>query len=190
MRYYRKLVGQRLFLSPVNPEDAESYTAWINDLETSLNLTFAPKIVSERKEREILEHMSKEGVNFAIVELDSETLMGNCGLLNIDQVHRTAELGIFLGEAERRGRGYGREAIELLLDYSFNLLNLHSIMLRVRSYNPMGIDCYRKIGFREIGRRRESVMVGGRYYDEIFMDILAEEFEGQIPQLMANKELR
>jgi RimJ/RimL family protein N-acetyltransferase len=188
MRYYKKLVGKRLYLSPVNPEDAESYTAWLNDLETSVNLTFAPRVISEVREREILTEMSKEGVHFAIVELESDTLLGNCGLLSIDQVHRTAELGIFLGKSEQRGRGYGAEALELLLDYSFNLLNLHSVMLRVRSFNLQGLACYRKVGFKEIGRRRECVMVGGRWYDEIFMDILSSEFEGAIPGMMAGKE--
>ncbi len=50
----------------------------------------------------------------------------------------------------------------------------------------MGIHCYQEIGVHEISRRRESVLLGG-YYDEIFMDILANEFEGQISQIMAKK---
>jgi RimJ/RimL family protein N-acetyltransferase len=189
MRYYKKLEGERVYLSPITPEDAETYTAWLNNLETSLNLTLAPQVISETKEREILEKMSREGGHFAVVRQDDDTILGNCGLLGLDQIHRTTEIGIFIGETEHRGQGYGAEAIELLLDYCFNLLNLHSVMLRVRSFNSQGIACYRKVGFREIGRRRESCMIGGRWYDEVFMDILAEEFSGgRIRQMMDRKE--
>jgi RimJ/RimL family protein N-acetyltransferase len=184
MRYFKKIVGDRVYLSPVNPDDAERYTGWVNDLETAVNLTIAPQIISLDKEREVLEEMAKGGYNFAIVRREDDALLGNCGLLTVDQVQRTAELGIFIGEKVERGKGYGSEALELLLDYAFNLLNLHSIYLRVRSFNEAAIKSYEKVGFEVIGRRRECVRIGGSYYDEIYMDILEQDFEGKIPSLL------
>ena len=68
------------------------------------------------------------------------------------------------------------EAIRLLLDYGFNVIKLNNIMLKLFSYNTRGYRCYLKCGFKEIGRRRSARLLGGRYYDELFMDILAEEF--------------
>jgi len=180
MPYYKKITGKRLYLSPVSSDDADTYTRWINDLETTINLTSAPKIISLDVEKEFLTNLQKEGYNFAIVRQENDELIGNCGLVSADLVSRTAELGIFIGQAENRGMGYGGEAISLLLDYVFNLLNLHSVYLRVRSFNERGIRCYTKVGFKEIGRRRECVLIGGRYYDEIYMDILDNEFSGEI----------
>ena len=91
-------------------------------------------------------------------------------------ISRTATLGIFIGEKEERSKGYGTEAIKLLLDFGFNYLNLHEIKLDVYEFNKRAIKCYEKIGFKEYGRRRKCKFINGKYYDSIEMDILAEEF--------------
>ncbi|KUO69313.1 MAG: acetyltransferase [Clostridia bacterium BRH_c25] len=177
MAYFKKIIGKRLFLSPVNPEDAEVYAKWINDLEVNIYLTSTPKIYSLSKEREILERISKEEYCFAIVDSEKEKVIGNIGLANVDLIDKKAELGIFIGEKEYWGKGYGTEAIELLLDFSFNILNLNSVMLIVKAFNKRGIRCYEKCGFKLIGKRREAVIMGPNKYDEYFMDILASEFK-------------
>ncbi len=182
MPHYRKLVGTKVYLSPVSEEDLELFTLWINDLETTLKLTLAPKIISREQEREFIKQM-QEGCNFSIVLKENDRLLGSCGLMSVDQVQRTAELGIFIGDPAERGKGYGSEAIRLLLDYAFGLLNLHSIQLRVRSFNSRAYESYIRIGFREIGRRRECLRLGGTYYDEIYMDILDREFTGILAPL-------
>lgn len=180
MPYFKKLVGEKIYLSPVSTDDAVKFTRWVNDLETTYNLQLAPQIISLEREQEFLEGMQKEGYNFAIVSRESDELLGSCGLLQPDLIQRTGELGIFIGEKKQRGKGYGSEAVRLLLDFAFNILNLHSVYLRVRSFNQAGIHTYKKIGFKEIGRRRECVFLGGQYFDEIYMDILDREFEGNI----------
>ena len=86
-------------------------------------------------------------------------------------------LGLFIGEAEQRGKGYGTEAIRLILDYGFNILNLHNVMLLVHADNTNGLMCYKKVGFKEVGRRREARIKGGCYIDLIYMDILSTEFK-------------
>ncbi len=74
----------------------------------------------------------------------------------------------------------GQEAIRLLLDYAFNLLNLNSVMLGTFAFNERTIACYRKVGFREIGRRRQARIIAGKAYDAVLMDILAEEFSSPL----------
>ncbi|MFP4660944.1 MAG: GNAT family N-acetyltransferase [Halanaerobiales bacterium] len=184
MRYYKKLIGDRIYLSPVNVEDAEQFTQWINDLDVSINLSVAPQIYSLEKEKEILEKMAKEGYNLSIVDIEKDELIGNCGLLDVDKLHRNAEVGIFIGNKGYWDKGYGSEAMNLLLDYAFNLLNLNNIFLRVHSFNKRAIRCYKKCGFKEIGRRREAYIVGGKKFDDIYMDILASEFTGNIPYMI------
>ena len=85
-----------------------------------------------------------------------------------------------IGEPDARGRGYGTEAMRLLLDYAFTALGLHSVMLLVYEFNPAARRCYEKAGFRESGRRRDARWCNGRFWDEIYMDILADEFESPV----------
>ncbi|MGM0420825.1 MAG: GNAT family N-acetyltransferase [Bacillota bacterium] len=190
MKYFRKISGDKVYLSPINLEDITKYTEWLNDLEIALNLGHATAVYNQDREKEALEELIKTGHNFAIVEKSLDELLGNCGLMEIDNIHRSAELGVFIGNKNYWHKGYGTEAIKLLLDYGFNILNLHNIMLSVYSYNPHAIACYQKIGFQEIGRRREAVKVAGTRYDEIFMDILTEEFSGNILKKLNLEEKR
>lgn len=175
MKYFPKVVGDRVYLSPISMEDAEAYTAWLNDLETSRFLTTASMSISLQSEREILPRLAS-GHTYAIVEKGSNELIGNCGLMDIVDSCRSAEVGIFIGSQAKRGHGYGSEALRLLCDYAFNVLNLHSLMLRVYDYNERAIACYRKSGFMEIGRRREARYYAGAYHDVILMDLVAPEF--------------
>lgn len=179
VRVYKKLIGDKCWLVPIDgKEDAPLYTQWLNDMEVSIHLTLASQQITMAKEEDILARMSKEGEYiFGIVAKDSEKLIGNCGLMQLDWVCRTCEFGIFIGDKDYWSKGYGEEAARLILDYGFNILNLNSIYLRVMGYNDRAIRCYEKCGFKLIGRRREAKIVAGKAYDVIYMDILASEFE-------------
>ena len=176
MRYFKKIVGPRLYLSPVNTEDAQLYTQWLNDVSVSSNIGPYAKVISLASEEKVLERMACEGQNYAMVLLDGDRLIGNISLMDIDGISRRATVGLFIGDAENRGKGYGAEALRLLLGYGFQTLNLHNIMLQVHEDNAQAIACYEKVGFREFGRRRESLFKNGAYIDVIHMDILAAEF--------------
>jgi len=175
MRYFKKIIGERIYLSPMNKEDVEIYTKWLNDEEVAVNLGQYAKVITLNNEQKTLENMTTDGYNFAIVKND-DTLIGNISLMNIKHTSRSAVTGLFIGEKENRGNGYGTEAMRLILDYGFNTLNLHNIMLNVYSDNKQAIACYKKVGFIEFGRRREACYKNGRYVDDVHMDILDEEF--------------
>ena len=176
MPHFKKVEGKKVYLSPIDQNDAAQYAKWLNDLLTSINLTVAPQVLSLEQERSILEEMAKSGYHFSIVRRDDDGLVGNCSLMSVDLIQGSGELGVFIGDEENRGKGYGGEAVRLILSYAFDLLNLHSVYLRVRSFNENAAGLYKKLGFKEIGRRRECVLVAGTYYDEIYMDILDREF--------------
>jgi len=173
MKYFKKLIGERVYLSPINTDDLETYTKWLNDYDVSRNLTLYPQLISLTNEKKALEQMTSEGQNFAIVLAENDTLLGNISLMEISSINRTATLGLFIGEADCRGKGYGAEAIQLIINYGFKTLNLHNIMLNVNADNAQGIACYKKVGFREFGRRREAVFMDGKYFDNIYMEILS-----------------
>ena len=179
MRYFRKLVGEKVYLSPINEEDYETYCQWINQLGTTIPLGNATTNYTLVKEKELLRELS-EGQAFAIVRASDDKLLGNCSLFNINQLHQHGTLGLFIGDEEDRGKGYGTEAIQLLLEYGFRLLNLHNIMLQVFSFNGRGIRSYEKAGFKEFGRRHEVFRVNGKFYDEISMEILEKDYHGNL----------
>lgn len=181
MKYFRRIVGERLYLSPINPDDVEILTKWANDLETTVPMGHLGSC-SLINEREVLERLAKSEHLFAIVRYDedSEKMIGNGGLFEIDHVNRRAMLTIRIGDSDARGKGYGSEAIGLMLEHGFGLLNLENIMLTVASYNTRGIECYKKCGFCEIGRRRNAIWVNNEPYDNVYMDIIRSEFKGDI----------
>jgi len=178
----KKLVGSRCYLSPVTPEDAEQWAAWLNDLEVALPLgdeAHAMITVADQV-RDIDEIAARHQHVFDIVDLATDESLGRCLLFAVNQVDRTAEVGIFLGEKSAWGKGYGREAMTLLLDYAFSLLNLDSVMLGAFAFNERAIRLYERLGFRTIGRRREARTIAGRKHDVVLMDMLAREFESPV----------
>lgn len=179
MEYFKKLVGQRIYLSPKSGSDEEvkKFTEWLNDFNTTDYTNRSAQLLSLKAEKEYLDSHYKDGANFAIVTLDENKLIGSISLEKINYTNRTAVLGIFIGDKDYRSKGYGTEAIRLILDYGFNYMNLNNISLNVLSFNERAMKCYKKCGFEEYGRRRQCVFINGKYYDRVGMDILAEEFK-------------
>ncbi len=177
MSYYRKMTGRKCYLSPIDVNDAEKYTRWLNDMEVAQYLTLYHATISLSSEEKALQGLA-QGHHYAIVDLTTNELIGGCGIADIDSHNRSATVGIFIGEAEFRGKGYGTDAMRLLVDYGFAYLDLENIMLQVYEDNPRALRCYEKVGFREIGRRRRARRFRRRWYDIILMDILPEDFYG------------
>lgn len=177
MKYFKKLVGERIYLSPRNTEDLEKFTEWMNDFQITDYTGRSGMLVTLDSEKKYLEENSSPQATFVIVTLDKNEMIGTVGLERINNIHRTATLGIFIGNKEYWNNSYGTEAIRLILDYGFNYMNLHSVKLELMSFNERALKCYKKCGFKEAGRIRESRYINGKYYDTIFMDILKSEFK-------------
>lgn len=181
MPYYRKLSGEKCYLSPIDAADAAAWAAWMNDLEVSLPLGDEAYTTYslEKMQAEAAESIQRQDPIFSIVDCATDTLIGRCLLFGVNPVDRNAMMGIVIGEKNWWGRGYGREATCLLLDYAFNLLNLHSVMLGVFAFNTRAINAYEKAGFQVIGRRREARIIAGKQWDVVLMDILEDEFRAR-----------
>jgi RimJ/RimL family protein N-acetyltransferase len=173
--YFKKPIGKKCYLSPIDQNDAEKFTEWLNDLEILVNLQLYNGQVNLESERTILGELSKEH-NYSIIANETNELIGECGLLAIDHVNQIAETGIFIGNKNYWNKGYGTEALTLLLDFGFKALNLHNIQLRVYEYNKRAIKSYEKIGFKKIGIRREAVYRNMERHGIIYMDIVSKEF--------------
>jgi RimJ/RimL family protein N-acetyltransferase len=177
--YFKKMVGQKCYLSPIDVNDVEKFTEWLNDLEITRNLLTYPMMICLGNEKEMLEKLSREHT-YSIIDNEKNELIGNCGFNDIDFINQTAEVGIFIGNKKYWNKGYGTEALSLIIDYGFKALNFHNIFLKVYSFNERAVKCYEKVGFKSIGKKREAVLRDNKRYDHIYMDILSNEFYEKI----------
>jgi RimJ/RimL family protein N-acetyltransferase len=174
--------GDLVALGPLRRELLPLYQRWINDLGTTRTLDLPPYPMTMEKEQDWFDQQSKtqEDTPFTIYERETLRPIGNTGLHEVDHRNRMATFGILIGEPECRGKGYGTETTRLMLDYAFTALGLHNVMLMVFEFNPGAIKAYEKAGFKEFGRRRKSRMMGGKPWDDIYMDCLSSEFESPV----------
>jgi diamine N-acetyltransferase len=178
------ILGERIALGPLRRDLVPVYCRWMNDFDTLRTLGVLPAPLSLEQEERWYERQVAGGegdtVHFTIYVRDTWRPIGNTSLMEIDRVHRAATFGLLIGEPDARGQGYGTEATRLVLDYGFTALGLHSVQLTVFAYNLAGLRAYQKAGFKEVGRRREAHLMGGRLWDVVIMDCLATEFESPV----------
>jgi len=170
--------GKQVDLVCLTKADAELVHRWNSDMEVIFNWGNQPlpadlKAIEERLESQ---HKQKNSLMLGIQLSGTDTLVGMGGLSYIEWPWQRAELTMCIGEKECRGKGLGQETTMLILDHAFTKLNLHSVMLRVTSYNERAIKCYEACGFKQAGRRREARIDGDKFYDVLFMDLLSSEF--------------
>lgn len=173
------LTGKRILLRALRRDDLPRLNDFNNALEIELAGGGDPPIPQslERLQAEFDQDAARggrNGANFAI-EADGK-FIGQCALFNFNDTAHCCDLGIAIGDVEYLGRGYGREAVLLLLDYAFRLRNLHKVSLTVNSDNERALRAYRACGFVEEGRLREQAWSAGRYIDLVCMGILSREW--------------
>lgn len=188
MGNYKKLIGENIYLAPISREHLHQFAKWVNDFSVTDYIGRSHAIVTDDAELAWYEGTQKNNeCIMSIIKCENDEVIGNIGFHKIDHLNRYAELGIMIGENKDRSKGYGTEAIKLLLDFGFNYLNLHNITLTLLSVNDRAKRCYEKAGFKEAGRIRECRFLNGKYYDRIYMQILSSEFKGDY---IKNKEVR
>ena len=174
------ITGERVALGPLTRDLAPLMLRWMNDLGTSSLGGFPdPPLpwTAERLNAFFDRALLEEGrVWWTVYETTAWRPIGHANLRDIDHMHGTAEFGITIGDPADRGKGYGTEAVRLLLDYAFTALCLNNVLLDTYEYNRAGLRAYEKVGFKEIGRRRQAHRMGGRLWDVVLMDCLAAEF--------------
>jgi RimJ/RimL family protein N-acetyltransferase len=114
---------------------------------------------------------------FIIYPLDSDQPIGDIGLDGESFVHGDTHLGVGIGEASLWSKGYGTDAMRVMLRYAFQELDLHRVSLTVFEYNSRAVHVYTRLGFQEEGRSRRLLLRDGRRWDVIHMGLLRSEWE-------------
>jgi len=174
------LVGDRVRLRGTRESDLPALAAAMMDPAIRVTQSHTATPLSEATARSLIGEWSasKNGadVGFSVETLtDDPELVGHVGLFGIGVKDRCGTVGIMLVRAQV-GRGYGTDAMRLIVGFGFREVGLHRIQLGVYSFNPRAIAAYRKAGFVEEGRQREAVHHDGRWYDDVQMSILEHEW--------------
>ncbi len=176
------IVGNLVALGPHRRDLIPTYQRWVNDFATLRTLgPAAPRPTSLEQETAWYEaQVTGKMPGFTVYERETWRPIGTTAFHEVDQRNRTASYGLLIGESDCRSRGYGTETTQLMLDYAFTALGLHSVLLTVAEYNYAGRRAYEKAGFRECGRRRQCRWLAGKLWDNIYMDCLVTEFTGSV----------
>jgi len=173
------LKGKKVVLRPIRRSDKELFLKWFNDLEVIQFLSPYLPITEGSEEKWIEETMVKQRPAFtieAILKNRKTKPIGSCDIHEIKEKDRRGEFGIMIGEKDFWGRGYGTEAAQLVITYSFQSLNLHKISSAAYAFNERSIKMHEKVGFKREGRRREQIFKNGKYHDDIVFGLLRRDW--------------
>ncbi len=175
------LEGELVRLRALELDDLERCWRWLNDRDVIRFIEGGRYPVSREYERPWLENAVRNRSSFSDVLMAIETKdgvhIGNIGLHKGSPEHRTAMLGIMIGEKDYWSKGYGADALRVLLRFAFQTMNLHRVELGTFDFNERAQACYRKCGFVQEGRRRQDRYIEGAYHDLLIMGILRSEWE-------------
>jgi RimJ/RimL family protein N-acetyltransferase len=168
--------GELVRLAAIEPEDAEAILPWHQDAAFLRGYGAEPALPRGIEDvRELLAGLGRNDRLFAVRRLEDDALVGVVGLDGINWVHGVAGASVGIGPAFQ-GRGYGREALALLLRLAYDELNLFRLTVTVFAYNRRAIALYEGLGFQHEGAMRAFVRRDGRRYDLLIMGLLEPEW--------------
>src|SRR5829696_6495893 len=173
------VVGERLYLRPIEQADAEEMARWsarepeaFHDTGRHIRTPISHWYWHRKKANE----SPPSWVRFAIMAKEGNVLIGANGLAFIDWIAGTAETESEIVRPDYRGAGYGTEAKHLLLEYGFERISLHAVYSFVWEFNTRSWQALLKQGYRKAGRLSWTGVKNAQYVDDFAFDLLAEEW--------------
>lgn len=170
--------GKKVMLRAYKEEDIETVHRFINDYEVKrlLNVETAFPLTLWQEEEWVKRRKDNDQTyDFAIEESEGKNLIGGCSINSTSIKNRNCTIGIMIGDKNYWGRGYGYDALSVLIKFIFEECNMEKVKLGVFSLNKRAIACYKKLGFIEEGRLKREIYREGKYHDEILMALFREE---------------
>jgi RimJ/RimL family protein N-acetyltransferase len=175
------ILGRRVVLRRHRPDNIRAFVRWYSDPEVARLTRYQPTALSADEIQRFFYSriLGTDFLAMAIHVRESDRLIGTCAFSQLDGDNGSVLFHITIGEADAWSKGYGTEATELMLAHAFTRLPLHRVALTVFDFNTRAIRAYEKCGFVVEGRSREAIFRDGRYWDEIHMSVLADEWEAR-----------
>jgi len=173
-----QIVGGQVALRRPHPDDLPAVVRWYRDPELARLTRYQTRPMTHAEIERFFQTrmLSPDALAYCIVELPTWRLVGFTTFSSLDPDNGSVLFHITIGERDAWGRGLGTEATELMLGHAFERLMLHRVGLTVFSYNLRAIRAYEKAGFVVEGRLRDAISRDGRFFDEVQMGILADEW--------------
>lgn len=172
--------GEKIILRQFRPEDSQPLWESIGDKEfnrlTGTHATFTREMIDQYVARQNNPDDDSRAA-FIIALPDDSRAVGEVVINEIDHDNHNANIRIALFYQADVSKGYGTEAMRLMVDYGFRQLGLHRISLTVYAFNPRAIRAYEKVGFKHEGILRDMLYWDGEYINGIIMSILAHEWQ-------------
>ena len=176
--------GKLILLAPIDHEkDPEVESRWTHDLTFMRSLSRKPamplSVAQMKKKYEAIEkevEESKRVFHFTIRSKVDEKLLGFVRIEGIEWTHGIASMKLAIGDPTERGKGYGSDAMQLILYYAFDELNLYRLSAVVGEDNPGGLKFFKRFSFVEEVRRRKALMRDGKTWDSIHLGLLRDEW--------------
>jgi len=180
--------GQDVRFGPIDHEkDPEIESKWTHDAEFMRLYDVAParpmSAALLKKQYEKLEKQIEEEKNlyyFTIRAKADDRLIGKALIQWIEWTNGNAWIQLGIGSAEDRRKGYGSQALRMLIRFAFAELNLFRVSARVPEYNTAAIALFKKLGFVEEVRRRQALDRDGRRWDLIVFGLLNSDWQNQV----------
>jgi RimJ/RimL family protein N-acetyltransferase len=173
------LRGQKVWLRSPERSDIPLFVEWLNDARVLHFLAARGPLSTASEERwfdQMLERQGKDFYPFVICRLEDGRAIGTTALMDVDRDNGRAGFGIFIGEPQLWGRGYGTDALNAIVDFGFGELRLERIWLDCYTYNARGRRSYEKAGFKLEGTHRRAVFHRGQHHDVWAMALLRDEW--------------
>lgn len=173
------LIGKKIYLRPLNPDDLEKgYLEWINDREVNRYLLsgFKPTSLPELKAYYEKIMVSPNDIIFAIVDNKTNKYIGNIKIGGIDWINRSASCGRLIGDKKYWGKGHGTEALQLAIEYAFNILNLNRVYTGITKENIGAIKSCERVGLKQEGVFVQCRFIDGEYKDAVQMAITRDRY--------------
>ena len=171
------LIGRRVCLRALRRGDLVHLRKWLEDAEIR-GLIGEVAAMSKADSEKFLEKVRADTQRawFMVVVKENNKVIGEAGLLRMDRAWRTTDISVIIWEREEWGKGYGTEAVLLLLDHAFRQLDFHRAAIGVVGFNERALRFWEKVGFRKEGVQRDGYYYDGKYHDFVLMSILDDEF--------------
>lgn len=169
------LESEDIYLRPFQKEDVDFFYKWYNDSDTRAKIGEVYPTSFDKAEK-MIDRTDKDSVWFTIVRKSDDKIIGETGLLRMFFAWSTTDLSIIIPDEEDQHKGYGKQAINLMMDYAFGYLNFNRIAIGVVGFNENALKFYEKVGFKKEGIQEEGYYYNYKYYDFVMMRILKKEF--------------
>ncbi|MDO5379080.1 MAG: GNAT family protein [Clostridia bacterium] len=175
----KEIRGARVILREQKIEDATFFAYWYNQQQVMFQCGFTELTDEEREKNAIISHKSKDSIWFTITDFDGNTI-GETGLLRMWPAWNCTDLSIIIPNPEMQHKGYGTDAIRIMLDMAFDQYHMNRVSIGVVGLNTYALAFYRKIGFKQEGIQEQGYYYNNEYSDFVMMRVLRHEWKARI----------